>query len=92
MTALLDRIGHEAARLIGVTAIAAYALLVIAVFAAACLSGCGATARISTASACAAVIVAVGESAQSPERALADVQSVEAVCLRLHVAADAGTP
>lgn len=54
------------------------------------LHGCGGAARITTAAACGTVIVAIGDSRQSPERALADVQSVEAVCRRLHVVPDAG--
>lgn len=76
-------IADTAARTLGFVAIMA---------AAACLMGCGAAGRVSTATACATVIAALGEARHlEPERALADLDNVGAACRRLD-AADAGAP
>ena len=75
-------ITDTAARTLGFVAIMA---------AAACLVGCGAAGRVSTAAACATVIASIGEAQHlEPERALADLDNVSAACRRL--APDAGTP
>lgn len=87
------RFGHERLRRLLLTTVIGYGFVLVVIGVAACLGGCGAAARISTAAACSTVIVAIGEARDlAPERALADVQSVEAVCVRLHAAPDAGTP
>ena len=76
-------IGDTAARTLGFVAIMA---------AAACLMGCGAAGRVSAATACSGLLVSIGEARHlAPERALADIESVSAVCRRLD-AADAGAP
>ena len=76
---------------------AAYACLWLVALAAtiailtAASAGCGAAGRVSTATACATVIAALGEAQHlEPERALADIESQSSICRRL--APDAGTP
>lgn len=56
------------------------------------MSGCGGTAsRVSTAASCSSLMLTIGERADyAPERAVADIDSVAAVCRRLDV--DAGAP
>lgn len=71
------------ARAIGFVAIMAAAV---------CLTGCGAAGRVSTAAACAGLLASIGEARHlEPERALADLENVSAICRRLD-AADAGAP
>ncbi len=57
-------------------------------------ASCGSTAasRTTTAAACSALIVSLGEAEHlEPERATADIRAVAAVCRRLHVELDGGT-
>lgn len=72
---------------------AARALGFVAIMTAAAMaSGCGAAGRVSTSAACSGLLVSIGEAPHlEPERALADIESVSAVCRRLD-AADAGAP
>jgi hypothetical protein len=55
-------------------------------------AGCGTAQSVTSATACSTLLIAIGEARQlEPERAVADIRTVSAVCRRLQDAPDAGT-
>lgn len=67
------------------------ALVIVWVLVVAMVAGCGAASRVATSTACASLMLTIGERRDyEPARAVADIDSVAAVCRRLD--ADAGAP